>query len=171
MKRKKPHRKRMIGKIEEINSKLYQQSYILEGERCSFMLALLALTAYITQIDGDPGMQKQNYVRHFVAAYYSPDKAQQCQTLFSRIMAKCLEYDPLTRAVKIEDCASFIASFTSVEERLAVVDFLILVAKAGAEVTPLEVMAATGVATWLGVGPVAEPKIQELKATLPNTDF
>lgn len=161
----------MLDQIEEIDSKLYQQSYILEGERCSFMLALLALTAYITQIDGDPGMQKQNYVRHFVATYYSPDKAQQCQTLFSRIMAECPNYDPLTWAVKIEDCASFIASFASVEERLAVVDFLILVAKAGAEVTPLEVMAVTGAAAWLGVGPVAEPKIQELKATLPNTDF
>ena len=83
-----------------------------------------------------------------------------------RILGEQPKYNPLLWAAKIEECARSIASYTTSEQRLQIIDFLILVVRAGNGVTQLEMMALTNVAVWLGVGPVAGVKINQLRMSI-----
>lgn len=155
-----------MGKIDNIINDIERQSTLLIGERNNFLLQLMALSAYIINVDVDSGMRKHTYVGNFVNNYFGAEKAQKCNMLLGRILNEQRNYDPVMWASKIEECARDIASYTSVEERLLVVDYLILVAKADGVVTPLEVMGVTNAAVWLNVAPVAQIKINQLKSEI-----
>lgn len=156
-----------MSKISDIDHELNRQSCILPGERSSFMLSVVALAAYIIQIDGDRTSHKRHYAELFLTRYYEAERAQHGLSLLSRVMAEQPKYNPLMWAAKIAYCAHDIAANTSVEQRMLVVDFLILVAKADEEVSPLEVMGLTNVAAWLGIAPVTSEKIQQLRTPNP----
>ncbi|MDO4971064.1 MAG: TerB family tellurite resistance protein [Bacteroidales bacterium] len=155
-----------MGKIDNIINDIERQSTLLIGERNNFMLQLMALSAYIINVDVDSGMRKYTYVCNFVNNYFGTEKAQRCHSLLGRILNEQRNYNPIMWASKIEECARDIASYTTVEERLLIVDYLILVAKADGVATPLEAMGVTNAAAWLGVAPVAEIKINQLKSEI-----
>lgn len=155
-----------MGKIDNIINDIERQSTLLIGERNNFMLQLMALSAYIINVDMDSGMRKYTYVCNFVNNYFGAEKAQRCHSLLGRILNEQRNYNPIMWASKIEECARDIASYTTVEERLLIVDYLILVAKADGVATPLEAMGVTNAAAWLGVAPVAEIKINQLKSEI-----
>ena len=155
-----------MGKIDNIINDIERQSTLLIGERNNFMLQLMALSAYIINVDMDSGMRKYTYVCNFVNNYFGAEKAQRCHSLLGRILNEQRNYNPIMWASKIEECARDIASYTKVEERLLIVDYLILVAKADGVATPLEAMGVTNAAAWLGVAPVAEIKINQLKSEI-----
>lgn len=155
-----------MGKIDNIINDIERQSTLLIGERNNFMLQLMALSAYIINVDVDSGMRKYTYVCNFVNNYFGAEKAQRCHSLLGRILNEQRNYNPIMWASKIEECARDIASYTTVEERLLIVDYLILVAKADGVATPLEAMGVTNAAEWLGVAPVAEIKINQLKSEI-----
>lgn len=155
-----------MSHIQDIVNDIERPSNLLIGERSNFLLSLMALSAYIIRIDGDFGMQKQGYVQYFVGTYYEPAKAQRCYELLMRILGEQPKCNPLLWAAKIEECARSIASYTTSEQRLQIIDFLILVVRAGNGVTQLEMMALTNVAVWLGVGPVAGVKINQLRMSI-----
>ena len=155
-----------MSHIQDIVNDIERPSNLLMGERSNFLLSLMALSAYVIHIDGDFGMQKQGYVQYFVGTYYEPEKAQRCYELLMLILGEQPKYNPLLWAAKIEECARSIASYTTSEQRLQIIDFLILVVRAGNGVTQLEMMALTNVAVWLGIGPVAGVKINQLRMSI-----
>ncbi|MDO4510819.1 MAG: TerB family tellurite resistance protein [Bacteroidales bacterium] len=155
-----------MGNINDIVNDIDRQSPLLAGERSSFLLSLMALSAYVVQIDGDFGMYKYSYVRNFIATHYDAEKAAHCDGLLSRIFFERQRHNPLTWAALIEACAREVASYTSAEERMLILDYLIFIAQADGRVNQNEVIAVTNAAVWLGISPVAGVKINELKSKI-----
>ncbi len=149
----------MSGFKDFVND-IERPSSLLTGERKSFLLSLMALSAYVAQADSRNVAQKCAYVERFITSCYQEDKAQMCRSWLVRIINERVKYSSFQWTEKIAESADYMTHCTLPYDRLKVVSFLVYVAKSDAVVTLHEVNAVRNVASWLGIVQLAMPEIE-----------
>lgn len=126
-----------------------QRSY--EGQRNSFMFSLLVLSSYIIKADGKVMHSEMELVRRFLRQNFGVAAMEQGE----QILLKLFEQQKLLGMAQyrsvIRDSCRQIRSNMLYEQRLQLLNFLVMIAQADNVVTAEEVTALKEVATEMGL--------------------
>ncbi|MBR5898228.1 MAG: TerB family tellurite resistance protein [Muribaculaceae bacterium] len=124
------------------------------GQRNSFLFSLMVLASYIIKADGKVMHSEMEFVRRFLRSNFG----EEAVTEGNEILLKLFEHrkqvdavDPYAFKRTINDCGRQIAANLSYEERLQLLNFLVMIAKADGHVCDKEVEALREVAVAMGL--------------------
>ena len=127
----------------------YQRSY--EGQRNSFMFSLLVLSSYIINADGKIMHSEMELVRRFLRQNFGEDACQQGNDILLKLFEQQKRIGMAEYRSVIQDSCHQIRSNMLYEQRLQLLNFLVLIAQADGVVTPEEITALKEVAIHLGL--------------------
>ena len=113
----------------------FEDTNSFEGERNSFLLSMLVLSSYIIKADGKIMHSEMEYVRQFLRVNFGVQKQQGPVQFQETIRKSCVE----------------IRFHTSVSQRLQLLNYLVIIAKADGVISPEEVAALKEVALYIGL--------------------
>lgn len=122
-----------------------------QGERNSFLLSLLVLASYIIRADGKVMHSEMEFVRKFLRANFGERAVSQGEEVLLRLFEEQKRRgDGAFRAAIQSACGDMRANMTAAQ-RLQLLDFLVMIAKADGVMAPQEVDALRFVTTALGL--------------------
>ena len=133
----------------------YQQSSC-EGQRNSFMFSLLVLSAYIIRADGKVMHSEMECVRRFLRNNFGPSAEQQGNSILLKLFEEQKRMDkqrPGAFRNAVIQSGNQIAANMDYSQRLQLLNYLIMIAKADGVVSPEEVNALQEVATSMSIQP------------------
>lgn len=131
-----------------------QQSYrqnMYEGQRNSFLFSLLVLSAYIVRADGKVMHSEMEFIRRFLRQNFGEGAEQQGEEILLRILEQQKKMGPFQFQQLIKDACLQIARNMDYPQRLQLVSFLVMIAKADGIVVAEEITALRNVAASLGI--------------------
>lgn len=138
----------------QYNNTSQTQEDINAGQRNSFMFSLMVLASYIIKADGKVMHSEMELVRRFLRVNFGEDAVNEG----NEILLKLFEHrkqvdaqDPYAFKRTINDCGRQIAANMSYEQRLQLLNFLAMIAKADGHVCNQEVEALREVAAAMGL--------------------
>ena len=136
------------------NNTSQTQEDINAGQRNSFMFSLMVLASYIIKADGKVMHSEMELVRRFLGVNFGEDAVNEG----NEILLKLFEHrkqvdaqDPYAFKRTINDCGRQIAANMSYEQRLQLLNFLAMIAKADGHVCDQEIVALREVAAAMGL--------------------
>ena len=126
-----------------------QQSY--EGERNSFMFSLLVLSSYIINADGKIMHSEMELVRRFLRQNFGEAAKQQGEEILLKLFEQQKQMGMQQYRSVIQDSCHQIRANMMYEQRLQLLDFLVMIAKADGVVNPQEVQALKEMAIHMGL--------------------
>ena len=126
-----------------------QQSY--EGERNSFMFSLLVLSSYIINADGKIMHSEMEMVRRFLRQNFGEAAKQQGEEILLKLFEQQKQMGMQQYRSVIQDSCHQIRANMMYEQRLQLLDFLVMIAKADGVVNPQEVQALKEMAIHMGL--------------------
>ena len=126
-----------------------QQSY--EGERNSFMFSLLVLSSYIINADGKIMHSEMELVRRFLRQNFGEAASQQGEEILLKLFEQQKQMGMQQYRSVIQDSCHQIRANMMYEQRLQLLDFLVMIAKADGVVNPQEVQALKEMAIHMGL--------------------
>ena len=126
-----------------------QQSY--EGERNSFMFSLLVLSSYIINADGKIMHSEMELVRRFLRQNFGEAARQQGEEILLKLFEQQKQMGMQQYRSVIQDSCHQIRANMMYEQRLQLLDFLVMIAKADGVVNPQEVQALKEMAIHMGL--------------------
>lgn len=126
-----------------------QQNY--EGERNSFMFSLLVLSSYIINADGKIMHSEMELVRNFLRQNFGEVAKQQGEEILLKLFEQQKRMGMAQYRTVIQDSCKQIRSNMLYEQRLQLLNFLVMIAQADGVVTPEEVQALKEIAVHLGL--------------------
>lgn len=141
-------------------------SEILEGERNGFLVSLMVLSSYVIQADGRIMHSEMEYVRNFLSEHFGEQKKNSCEQILMSLFAMFKGTDQGIWSKKIEKCTRELALYTSEEERLLLLAYLIKIVRADGVIENNEINSTKNVADWLDISLAAASQIDELKTEI-----
>ena len=126
-----------------------QQSY--EGERNSFMFSLLVLSSYIINADGKIMHSEMEMVRRFLRQNFGEVAKQQGEEILLKLFEQQKQMGMQQYRSVIQDSCHQIRANMMYEQRLQLLNFLVMIAKADGVVNPQEVQALKEMAIHMGL--------------------
>lgn len=126
-----------------------QQAY--EGQRNSFMFSLLVLSSYIINADGKIMHSEMELVRRFLRQNFGEAAKQQGEEILLKLFEQQKRMGMAQYRTVIQDSCRQIRSNMLYEQRLQLLNFLVMIAQADNVVTPEEIMALKEVAINMGL--------------------
>lgn len=126
-----------------------QRNY--EGQRNSFMFSLLVLSSYIIKADGKVMHSEMNFVRQFLRQNFGEIAVTQGEEILFKLFRKQDELGPVEFRSVIRDCCSQISGNMPYEQRLQLLNYLVMIAQADRVVSREEIDALKEIALGLGL--------------------
>lgn len=125
------------------------QSY--EGQRNSFMFSLLVLSSYIINADGKIMHSEMEVVRNCLRQNFGEAAKQQGEQILLKLFEQQKRIGMAEYRTVIQDSCHQIRANMMYEQRLQLLNFLVIIAQADGIVTPEEVAALKEVAVHMGL--------------------
>jgi DnaJ like chaperone protein len=124
-----------------------------QGDRNSFLFALLVLASYIIKADGRAMHSEMEMVRQMLRQNFGEQAVSQGNDILGRLFdeQKRLGWTQFQQTVR--DCCQQVNRNTTYSQRLQLLNFLVLIAQADGQVPQSEMTALRQVAQWLGMSP------------------
>lgn len=126
-----------------------QQSY--EGQRNSFMFSLLVLSSYIIRADGKVMHSEMELVRHFLQQNFGSAAQEQGEKIILKLFEQQKIMGMAQYRTVIYDSCRQIQSNMLYEQRLQLLNFLVMIAKADGKVVTEEINALKEMAVHMGL--------------------
>lgn len=126
-----------------------QRAY--EGQRNSFMFSLLVLSSYIITADGKIMHSEMELVRRFLRQNFGEEASQQGNSILLKLFEQQKRIGMAEYRTVIQDSCHQIRSNMLYEQRLQLLNFLVMIAQADQVVSPEEIAALKEVAIHLGL--------------------
>ena len=126
-----------------------QQSY--EGERNSFMFSLLVLSSYIINADGKIMHSEMELVRRFLRQNFGEAAKQQGEEILLKLFEQQKQMGMQQYRSVIQDSCHQIRANMMYEQRLQLLNFLVMIAQADGVVNPQEIQALKEMAIHMGL--------------------
>lgn len=126
-----------------------EQAY--EGQRNSFMFSLLVLASYIINADGKIMHSEMEMVRRFLRQNFGEAAKQQGEEILLKLFEQQKRMGMAEYRTVIQDSCRQIRSNMLYEQRLQLLNFLVLIAQADGVVVPEELNALKEVAVNMGL--------------------
>ena len=130
-------------------SGVYGESMGYEGQRNSFLFAMLVLVSYIIKADGRVMHAEMEFVRRFLRNNFGDMAARQGEDILMRLFEEHKHSGSAAFRNTVADCCAQIAANMDYAQRLQLLNLLVLVAKADGTVQAEEVEAVRECATWM----------------------
>lgn len=129
----------------------FQRQQAYEGQRNSFLFSLLLLASYIIRADGKIMHSEMELVRRFLHQNFGETAAHEGEQILLRLFEQEKKMGAYEYKDTIRKCCLQIAENMPYEQRLQLLNFLVLIAKADGEVADSEVSALREVTLYLGL--------------------
>ena len=126
-----------------------QRAY--EGERNSFMFSLLVLSSYIIAVDGKIMHSEMELVRRFLRQNFGEAAKQQGEEILLKLFEQQKQMGMQQYRSVIQDSCHQIRANMMYEQRLQLLNFLVMIAKADGVVNPQEIQALKEMAIHMGL--------------------
>lgn len=127
----------------------YGRRPVYEGERNSFLFAMLVLVSYIIKADGRVMHSEMELVRRFLRGNFGDAARAQGEEILLRLFDEHKRRGSYAFRNTVADCCSQIASNMDYPQRLQLLNLLVLVAQADGTVAQEEVAAIRDCAGWM----------------------
>ena len=138
----------------EAYNEAYQQAYrqrMQQGQRNSFLFSLLVLASYIIKADGKAMHSEMELVREMLRQNFGNDAVSQGNEILNRLFDEQKRQGWQQFKQTVRQCCGQINQQMDYSQRLQLLDFLVMVAKADASVPQSEVAALKECAQWMGL--------------------
>ena len=138
----------------EAYNEAYQQAYrqrMQEGQRNSFLFSLLVLASYIIKADGKAMHSEMELVREMLRQNFGNDAVSQGNEILNRLFDEQKREGWQQFKQTVRQCCGQINQQMDYSQRLQLLDFLVMVAKADGSVPQSEVAALKECAQWMGL--------------------
>lgn len=132
-------------------SRGYGSQRAYEGQRNSFMFSLLVLSSYIITADGKIMHSEMELVRRFLRQNFGEEASQQGNSILLKLFEQQKRIGMAEYRTVIQDSCHQIRSNMLYEQRLQLLNFLVMIAQADQVVSPEEIAALKEVAIHLGL--------------------
>lgn len=126
-----------------------QRAY--EGQRNGFLFSFLVLAAYIIRADGKVMHSEMEVVRQFLRCNFGEPAVRQGEEILKKLFDEQKRQGASAYRNTVADCCAQMASNMNYSERLQLLNFLAIVAKADGNVPQEEVAALKDCAQWMGM--------------------
>lgn len=138
-------------------------SIFLKDEHPGFLLSLMIISSYIIQADGKIMHSELEFLRGFLTENYGVEKKEKYINLLLNIFEESKKYTYEEWGSKIKECANELNDYTTEEQRMLLMSFLIKIVKADKKVEYSEVQSLRNIAEWLRVELMLSEKMENLK--------
>ncbi len=121
----------------------------LQGDRNSFLLSMLVMSAYIIKADGKIMHSEMEMVRGFLRQNFGNEAAQQGNDILIRLFDEEKRQGRAAFRNTIQQSCVEAARFLDYSGRLQLLGFLVMIAQADGYVDPKEVEALKDIARWM----------------------
>ena len=138
----------------EAYNEAYQQAYrqrMQQGQRNSFLFSLLVLASYIIKADGKAMHSEMELVREMLRQNFGNDAVSQGNEIRNRLFDEQKREGWQQFKQTVRQCCGQINQQMDYSQRLQLLDFLVMVAKADGSVPQSEVAALKECAQWMGL--------------------
>jgi len=138
----------------EAYNEAYQQAYrqrMQQGQRNSFLFSLLVLASYIIKADGKAMHSEMELVREMLRQNFGNDAVIQGNEILNRLFDEQKREGWQQFKQTVRQCCGQINQQMDYSQRLQLLDFLVMVAKADGSVPQSEVAALKECAQWMGL--------------------
>jgi DnaJ like chaperone protein len=139
-------------------------SSFLKDEHPGFLLSLMIISSYVIQADGKIMHSELEYLRGFLLENYGPEKKEKYVELLLKLFEESKKYSHDDWILRIKECANELNDYTTEEQRMLLMSFLIKIVKADKKVEYTEVQSLRNIAEWLRVDLMLSEKINNLQA-------
>ena len=132
----------------------YQQAYRqrqMQGDRNSFLFALLVLSSYIIKADGKAMHSEMELVRQMLRQNFGASAVQQGNEILNRLFEEQKREGWQQFKHTVSECCSQINRQMDYSQRLQLLNYLVMVAKADGSVPQSEITALKETAQWMGL--------------------
>ena len=129
----------------------YGQQHAYEGERNSFMFSLLVLSSYIIAVDGKIMHSEMELVRRFLRQNFGEAAKQQGEEILLKLFEQQKQMGMQQYRSVIQDSCHQIRANMMYEQRLQLLNFLVMIAQADGVVNPQEIQALKEMAIHMGL--------------------
>ena len=137
---------------EELYRQAYQRQQA-QGNRNSFLFALLVLSSYIIKADGKAMHSEMEMVRNMLRQNFGNAAVTQGNDILSKLFEEQKRQGWNGFKQTVRDCCQQINSNMNLSQRLQLLNYLVMVAKADGSVPQSEITALKECAQWLGMSP------------------
>ena len=131
----------------------YEQVYRQQGDRNSFLFALLVLASYIIKADGRAMHSEMELVRQMLRQNFGPQAVSQGNDILAKLFNEQKRQGWNTFKQTVQDCCRQINRNMNYSQRLLLLNFLVMVAQADGSLPQSEITALKECAQWLGMSP------------------
>jgi len=135
-------------------SNMYQQAYRQrqqQGQRNSFLFSLLVLSSYIIKADGKAMHSEMELVRQMLRQNFGNDGVDQGNEILNKLFEEQKREGWQQFKSTVRQCCGQINRQMDYSQRLQLLNYLVMVAKADGSVPPNEMAALKECAQWLGM--------------------
>lgn len=129
----------------------YGQQHAYEGERNSFMFSLLVLASYIINADGKIMHSEMEMVRRFLRQNFGETAKQQGEEILLKLFEQQKQMGMQQYRSVIQDSCHQIRANMMYEQRLQLLNFLVMIAQADGVVNSQEIQALKEMAIHMGL--------------------
>lgn len=122
-----------------------------EEDRNSFLFSMLVLSSYIIKADGKIMHSEMEYVRQFLRHNFGEQAVSQGESILLKLFDLQKQQGPYQFKETIRKSCIEIRFHTSDSQRLQLLNYLVIIAKADGIVSPEEVVALKEIALYLGL--------------------
>lgn len=131
--------------------RVYENVYKQQGDRNSFLFALLVLASYIIKADGKAMHSEMEMVRQMLRQNFGNSAVSQGNDILARLFNEQKRVGWTAFKNTVEDCCMQINRNMTYSQRLQLLNFLVMVAQADGSVPQSEITALKETAQWLGM--------------------
>lgn len=129
----------------------YEQTYRQQGDRNSFLFAMLVLASYIIKADGRAMHSEMELVRQMLRQNFGEEAVTQGNDILAKLFDEQKRVGWTQFKGIVRECCEQIKRNMNQAQRLQLLDFLVMVAQADGQVPQSEVTALRETAQWLGL--------------------
>ena len=137
--------------IEAVHGTVVECNTAYEGERNSFMFSLLVLSSYIIAVDGKIMHSEMELVRRFLLQNFGESAKKQGEEILLKLFEQQKRMGMQQYRSVIQDSCHQIRANMMYEQRLQLLNFLVMIAQADNVVSPEEIQALKEVALHMGL--------------------
>lgn len=137
--------------FEENNQGYHQSGNVNEGQRNSFLFSFLVLASYIIKADGKVMHSEMELARRFLRQNFGEDAMRQGEQILLKLFEEQNRMGAQQYKSVIQDSCLQIRSNMPYEQRLQLLNFLVLIAQADGSVPTTEEIALKEVAINMGL--------------------
>lgn len=121
------------------------------ADRNGFLFSLLVLAAYIIKADGKVMHSEMEVVRRFLRQNFGEEAVAQGEQILLRLFEEQKRQGVTAFSGTVSRCCAQMAAHMDYSQRMQLLNFLVIIAKADGDVPPVEMAAMADCARWLGL--------------------